>query len=81
MLEHRMAGFCGDQAGDVAATARRSGSFGHPGDRPQGIAGPPELRKRPGVQLTGRVSVTSRGSLAWLWLLLQTSAILGGWRA
>ena len=36
VVEHRMSGFCGDQAGDMAATAWRSGCFGHSDDRLRG---------------------------------------------
>ena len=36
VVEHRMSGFCGNQAGNMAALALRSGPFGHPHDRPRG---------------------------------------------
>ena len=39
VVEHRMSGFCGDQAGDMAATAWQSGCSGHPDDRPRGRLG------------------------------------------
>jgi hypothetical protein len=36
VVEDRMSGFCGDQAADMAATAWRSGCFGHSYDRLRG---------------------------------------------